>query len=105
MRRSWPLVKRVNDTYLWSVPGSCGARYERDERLERIMISECKHYQTIFIQSARGPVGKLMRATVCADCGLFFVSVNGEHTTFALVSDEQVEAAGKYAEHLKASEQ
>ena len=34
--RSWPLLRFDGDTPLWAVPGSGGARYERDARLEAL---------------------------------------------------------------------
>lgn len=38
MKRSWPLVKREGEGWAWSVLGSGGTRYERDTKLERILL-------------------------------------------------------------------
>jgi len=71
-------------------------------------MNECKHYGALFIARESGTVdgGKSWRksAYVCPHCGTFIVWINGSPMTFTLVSDEQVAAAGIYAQRLRASE-
>lgn len=70
----------------------------------RVSPIDCKHRKHLFICSSRwgGPDGSgRYHVSICADCGQFFVygDQNGQHYAikFDLVSDEAVEAAGKYA--------
>lgn len=69
------------------------------------MSDICRHPGMLFIQSETGS-GTLIdpyrkRASICPHCGWFVIWINGVKMTFALVSDEQVEAAGKYAALLR----
>lgn len=72
--------------------------------------SECRHTRREFVCSARGSGGNYS-VTVCADCGQFSVvgsdegGGNGFRVTFALVTDEAVKAAGKWAKLIKAEEE
>lgn len=63
---------------------------------------DCQHHY-VFIASERGQDTR-KSAYVCTRCGSFRVWINGEVMNFQLVSDEQVAAAGVYAEELKRSE-
>jgi len=68
---------------------------------------ECKHHGALFIASESGDAARgLARksAYVCPRCGTFIVWIDGKRMTFTLVSDEQVAAAGVYAQRLRASE-
>lgn len=71
-------------------------------------MNGCKHRGALFIQSESGtgvdraPWRK--HASVCPHCGEFIVWINGVRMTFALVSDKQVAAAGRYAAMLREAE-
>jgi len=68
-------------------------------------MSYCDHnHKRIFIASETGPDGRRAHANICSECGMIFVWIDGEQLGFWLVSDEQVEAASKYAKHLKEQE-
>lgn len=78
-----------------------------DHSRTMVSPSECRHHRRIFVSSMRGG-GDDYHITVCSDCGEFAVAgrANGQpyRVTFALVNDEAVEAAGKWAMLIKAEE-
>lgn len=69
-------------------------------------MSICERHSLLFIsrETSTGDMVYRKSAYVCKECGRFVVWVNGEKMTFELVTDEQVAAAGVYAERLRALE-
>lgn len=74
-----------------------------------VCISDCKHRNPLFIGSSRWTGDNhhgSYHITLCKDCGQFTVigHENNQHyrVHFDLVTDEQVEAAGRYARLLQA---